>query len=628
MKNDYEITALEGLEAVRKVPGMYIGGIEDGSGYAHMLMEVLDNSVDEFMAGCCDTIIITLHKDGSASVSDNGRGIPIYYMKKEKMTALECVLTKLHAGGKFDKNAYSISSGIHGVGVSVVCGLSARLRATVKKDGKEYSVVYEKGKKVSGVDEKPTRGNGTTIRFAPDLTIFKKVVEFNTERIKQKLRELSFLCKKLNIKLIDERTNEKVEFNNESGISNFVKFLAPGKLLAEPFEFTQEVDKIIVDVAFQWLDGAGDDEILQCFTNNIPNPDGGSHMIGFKSAVTRTINGYIIGSDLPKSLKISLSGDDIREGLIAVLSIRHPNPKFSSQTKEKLVSEEARTVVEGIIAEKLMDYLEKNPTTAKRIITRCVNAYKAREAAKKARETVRKSVLKDGGIILPGKLTDCSSKNPEECELFLVEGQSAGGSCKQGRSREFQAVLPLRGKVLNIEKSEFSKMMNNKEITALITAIGVGIGKNINMAKLRYNKIIILCDADVDGSHIRTLLLTFFFRQMPQLIEGGHIYVGQPPLYKVIYRGNTHYIKNDSQLNEFIKEKNFKGNVQRYKGLGEMGAQQLWDTTLNPETRSLLRMEIDNYLEADKIFGILMGKAVDLRKEFIEENSLKAKLDI
>lgn len=627
---EYKITALKGLEAVRKVPGMYIGGVGEQS-YHQMLREAVDNSLDEYMEGHCNKVIVTLHKDGSASVEDNGRGIPIYYMKEERKTALEVVLEELHAGGKFDKKAYSISSGLHGVGLSVINALSTRLKATVRRSGKEYSVTYEKGKKVSGVDEKTGKGSGTTIRFVPDLTIFKKVTKFNSDVVKQKLRELSFLCKGLTLEFIDERSKDKEVFGSDEGIQDFVEFLAPGKLLAEPFEFTQEISngsKIVVNVAFQWLDGAEDNEILRCYTNNIPNPDGGSHVIGFKTAITRTVNGFIANSDLPKSLKISLSGDDIREGLIAVLSIRHPNPKFSSQTKEKLVSEDARTAVESVVAEKLMDYLEKNPPLSKKIVTRCVNAFKAREAAKKAKEAVRKSVLKDGGMLLPGKLADCSSKDPEVCEIFIVEGDSAGGSAKQGRDRMFQAILPLRGKVLNIEKSEFSKMMSNKEIGNLITAIGVGIGRNIDLAKIRYSKIIIMTDSDVDGSHIRTLLLTFFFRQMPQLIMNGNIYVAQPPLYRIDIRGKSYYLKDDGSLKAFIKEKKFKGNIQRFKGLGEMSPTQLWNTTMDPETRDLVKMEIGDYLEADRIFGILMGKAVEPRRLLIEESALNARLDI
>jgi DNA gyrase subunit B len=631
-KDDYDIQIKRDLEGVRQNPWMYIGNVEDGTGFHHMLMEVLDNSVDEYMAGHCDKISVCLHKDGSASVSDNGRGIPTYYIKEEKMTALEAVLTILHAGGKFDKKAYAVSGGLHGVGVSVVNALSARLKAIVRKSGKEYSVAYEKGKKVDGMNEKGGKGKGTTIRFAPDLDMFKGVKVFDANIVIKKLRELSFLCRGLNIDFIDERTGQKESFESDKGLKDFVEFLAPSNLMDEPVDFTQEVKigeiKILTNVGFSWLEGSDDVETIECYTNNIPNRDGGSHLVGFKAAMTRTINGYIASSDLPKSLKISLSGDDIREGLVAIISIRHPDAKFSSQTKEKLVSEDARTAVESVVASKLMDYLNKNPAIAKKVITRCVNAYKAREAAKKAKEAVKKSILKEGGILLPGKLTDCSLKDPELCEIFIVEGNSAGGSCKQGRNREFQAVLPLRGKVLNIEKSEFSKMMSNKELAALITAIGTGIGRNIDLSKLRYNKVIILCDADVDGSHIRSLLLTFFFRQMPQLIESGHVYVGRPPLYRINYRGNSYYLNNDRELNKFVKERNFKGKVQRFKGLGEMNPEQLWETTLNPNTRKLLRVEINDYLEADRIFGILMGKSVELRKEFIEENSSNANLDI
>lgn len=497
-KNEYKITALEGLDPVRKVPGMYIGDTDDGTGFHHMLMEVLDNSVDEYLAGHCNKIVVTIHKDGSASVGDNGRGIPTYYMPEKEMSALEVVFCTLHAGGKFDKSNYKISGGLHGVGISVTNALSARLKVVVLRDGKEYSMAFEKGKKVEDLSEKPVRGKetGTFIRFGPDLTVFKKIIKFDSYIVERKLLELSYLCRGLEIEFIDERIKARKIFGGDNDISGFIEYLAPGKLLDRPIIFTDEKTDIVVDVGLQWLGDGSDVEVAKYYTNNIPNLDGGSHTAGFKTALTRTINNYINNSDLPKSLKISLSGDDIREGLISVVSIRHPDPKFSSQTKDKLVSEDARTIVENAVSSFMMSYLEQNPIIAKKIVTQCVSAYKAREAAKKAREATRKSIFKEGGGVLPGKLADCSSRNPDECELYIVEGDSAGGSAKQGRSREFQAILPLRGKVLNVEKCEFQKMMANEELTNLITAIGVGIGKNLDPESIRYKKIIIM---SVDG---------------------------------------------------------------------------------------------------------------------------------
>jgi DNA gyrase subunit B len=627
-KNEYKITALDGIEAVRQTSGMYIGNTEDGTGYHHMLMEVLDNSVDEYLAGHCNKISVTLHKDGSASVGDNGRGIPTYYMSEKKMSALEVVFCTLHAGGKFDKSNYKISGGLHGVGVSVVNALSARLKVVVRRDGKEYAMAFEKGKKAEDLSEKNIRGKetGTFIRFGPDLSVFKKITKFDSSIVERKLLELSFLCRGLEIEFSDERKKIRKVFGGDNDISGFVEHLAPRKLLDKPIVFTDDKSNIVVDVGLQWLGDGSDIEISKYFTNNIPNPDGGSHTAGFKSALTRTVNSYISSSDLPKSLKMSLSGDDIREGLISVVSIRHPDPKFSSQTKEKLVSEDARTIVEGAVSHYIMRYLEQNPDVAKKIVTQCVNARKAREAAKKAREAIRKSVLKEGGGVLPGKLADCSSRDPEKCELFVVEGDSAGGSAKQGRNRGFQAILPLRGKVLNVERCEFQKMMKNEELTNLITAIGVGIGKGLDLSSIRYKKVIIMTDSDVDGAHIRTLLLTFFFRQMPQLIHNENIYIAQPPLYRVDWRKNKYYIKDDNALQAFVKEKNIpigQLKLQRFKGLGEMSPDQLWSTTMDPNTRSLLKVMIKDYVEADKLFNLLMGNQVEPRRQFISERALK-----
>jgi DNA gyrase subunit B len=631
-EKEYSITVLEGLDAVRRVPGMYIGPVEDETGYHHMLMEVLDNSIDEHLAGFCNRIVVTLHKDGFASVEDNGRGIPVYHMVKEKASALEVVLTRLHAGGKFDKKAYSISGGLHGVGVSVVNALSSLLRVTVWRDSKEYTMSFEKGRKTEDLAERSVRGKGTgtLVRFFPDPTIFKGVVGFNPEKVRNRLRELSFLCKNLSIELVVEAAGSQESFVSVAGLKDFIGHLAPGQLVDDPICLDGTSNNIMVDVALQWLnDGA--DERCHYYTNNIPNIDGGSHMSGFKSALTRTVNAYISESDLPKSLKVALSGDDIREGLVAVISIRHPGPRFGSQTKDKLVSEDARTAVEGVVAEKLSDFFEQNPAAARKIVTICVNSWKAREAARRAREATRKTILKDGGFFLPGKLADCQERDPQLCEIFIVEGDSAGGSAKQGRNRRFQAVLPLRGKVLNIEKCEFRKMLDNEELSGLITAMGTGIGRAFDPDALRYSKVIIMSDADVDGSHIRTLLLTFFFRQMPQLIVRGNLYVAVPPLYRMTFRGMPHYFRDDEDLQAFAKERKLdKGglSVQRFKGLGEMNPEQLWETTMNPESRAILQVGIDNYMEADRIFGLLMGSQVEPRKEFVMGNSNLANLDV
>jgi len=636
--DDYKITTLEGMEAVRKLTGMYLGDVETGQALMHALVEVIDNSIDEYLGGFADQIIITLHKDGSVSVFDNGRGIPTYWLPDQKMSALESVLTKLHSGGKFantegeSTGGYKMSMGLHGVGVACTNATAARFRVYVYKDGKEYTMAFAKGKKIEDLSERKIKSakTGTLIRFAPDPTIFKNIIRFDPKVIKTRLQQLSYLCKGLTIELIDEIKKEKELYSGDEGIIDFVKFLANDKLISDPISLTDTKDDIIVDIALQWLNDGSDAEISHYFTNNIPNPDGGSHTAGFTTGLTRTINTYINDSDLPKGLKISLSGDDVREGLVSVVSIRHPNPRFSSQTKEKLVSEDARTAVENTVSVFLTNYLEQNPTVAKKIITQCVNAHKAREAARKAREAVRKSTL-NSNIVLPGTLADCSSKDPDECELFLVEGQSAGGSCKAGRDRHFQAVLPLRGKVLNIEKCEYKKMLDNKELTNLVAAMGTGMGKSFSLDNLRYGKICINTDADVDGSHIRTLLLTFFFRQMPQLIEAGNLYIAVPPLYRVDIRNVAHYIKDDKELGVFVKERNLDRNrlkVQRFKGLGEMSAEQLWETTLNPETRQLLQVKIENYVEADRIFSMLMGNQIDVRRDFIIEKAEFVQADI
>jgi DNA gyrase subunit B len=575
MSDSYDkITRLKNLDPVRQTPGMFVGCCEDGSALYHILWEVLDNSMDEFMNGHGNKITVILHKDGSVSVEDYGRGIPVAYDKTERKSGLELALTELHAGGKFSKENYKFSGGLHGVGVSATNALSRWLKVTVWRNGNEYSMTFERGKKTQDLSEKPHRGKrtGTLVHFVPDSEMFKNISSYDAERIKTKLRDLSFLSHGLTIEFVDEMGSASETYLGDTNISDFVRHLARKQLISDPIVIRGTGDDIEMDMAIQWLDDSSEEEICRCYTNTVYNPDGGTHLVGFRSSLTRTINTYIDVADLPKTMKVSLSGDDIREGLVSIISIRHPDPKFSSQTKDKLVSDDARAAVEGVLSDKLMGYLELNPVIAKKIVSRCVTAFKAREAARKAREAVRKTDMKGVGF-LPGKLADCQEKDPDKCELFLVEGSSAGGSCKQGRCREFQAVLPLRGKVLNIEKCEFKKMMANEELTNLVTAIGVGIGRQIDLSKIRYGKIIICTDSDVDGSHIRTLLLTFFYRQMPQLIENGNIFIAQPPLYRLEHRGTTHYLKDDGALRRFIKEKKLSNTtikLQRFKGLGEM----------------------------------------------------------
>lgn len=671
-KKQQKIKVLKGLQAVRENPGMYIGNTDNGDALHHLLHELMDNSVDEFMAGRCDEVTVTLHKDSSVSVEDNGAGAPTHHMPKERKSALEVIFTVLHSGGKFDKENYQYSGGLHGIGVSAVNAVSEFLDVTVWRGGREYSMSFERGKKSKDLIEKRGRAgkSGTLVRFKPDDQVFKHVTEFNSDRVVRKLRELSYLCQGLRINLFDERDDSNSHrFDGHDGTAGFVRHLAPGPLVGEAVSVSKAYKKILVDVSFQWT--ADDKELWRCYTNNIPNADGGTHLVGFRSALTRAVNGYIAESkSLSKSLKKKLSGDDIREGLIAVVSVRHPKPNFNSQTKVKLVSEDARLAVDRTVFEAVNVHLEENPSAAKAIVQRCVIASQAREAARKAREmTKRKSVLGNGGFTLPGKLADCQERDPAKCELFIVEGDSAGGSAKQGRDRRSQAILPLRGKILNIEKAEFRKVMENGELSALITALGVGIGRTLDLSGLRYGRIIIMTDADVDGSHIRTLLLTFFFRQMPQLIAEGHLYIAQPPLFKVTIRKKSHYLPDQASLATFLEDHGYvdpkaiaaevkkmaRGklvgkalkdavaaeldrkmkevrktlNLQRFKGLGEMNPEQLWETTMNPDTRSMPQVKIGNYLEADRILGILMGDQVEPRRRFIMENSaLVQRLDV
>ncbi len=779
------IKVLKGLEGVRKRPGMYIGDTDDGTGLHHMVFEVVDNSVDEALAGYCDKITVTIHIDNSVTVEDNGRGIPVDIHPEEKKSAAEVIMTVLHAGGKFDASSYKVSGGLHGVGVSVVNALSEYLKLEIKRDGKLYRQEYSRGKPITPLEVVgKTKGTGTKIKFRPDPEIFTNI-EFQFDILAGRLRELSFLNKGLLIELKDERTGQSRQFHYSGGIKSFVEHLNKTKNVINKKVIYFEVpkDKTVVEVAMQWNDGYS--ENIYCFTNNIKNKDGGTHLEGFRAALTRCVNRYLSQNNFPKAKNVKLSGDDIREGLTAVISVKHPDPKFSSQTKDKLISSEVKRIVDSVVYDYLMDYFDQNPSVAKAVIQKAIDAARAREAARKARELTRRKGALDSAT-LPGKLADCQEKDPARSELFLVEGDSAGGSAKQGRDRKTQAILPLKGKILNVEKARFDKILSSEEIKLMISALGTGIGKEeFDITKIRYHKIIIMTDADVDGAHIRTLLLTFFFRQMKEIVEKGYLYIAQPPLYKVKSGKKETYLKDEDQLNEFLVsnffdkysikiegeervrkskwidiiknakkmrhflqklakrgyrenlilfllENNiqngdffqdaseihrlkqllednlfnvsetgfneetesyylvvsidnvaFSGNIidkkllslpeyivlsnlyrhlrdyfnreitilrdnevidtvnnlfdfvdtvdslskkgitiQRYKGLGEMNPEQLWETTLNPDSRTLLRVTIDDAVEADEVFSKLMGDQVEPRRKFIEEYSL------
>ncbi len=795
--NSDSIKILKGLDAVRKRPGMYIGDTSDGSGLHHMVFEVLDNAIDESLAGHCDDIKIIIHPDNSVSVSDNGRGIPTDIKEDDefKRSAAEIVMTELHAGGKFDQNSYKVSGGLHGVGVSVVNALSEWLRLKVCRNGKVYQMEFKRGERVAALAEMGTTDRrGTEVHFYPSAETFTNI-DFHYEILAKRIRELSFLNNGVKMELIDQRNNKSENFAYSGGVQGFVEFMNRSKsvLHKKPFHAIGEKEGIIVEVSMQWNDSYG--ENVQCFTNNIPQRDGGTHLTGLRTAMTRTLNNFIEQNDLAKKAKVETTGDDMREGLTCILSVKVPEPKFSSQTKDKLVSSEVQPVVSDVVASKLADFLAENPADAKVICNKIIDAARAREAARKARDmTRRKGVMDSMG--LPGKLADCQEKDPSLCEIYLVEGDSAGGSAKQGRDRKNQAILPLKGKILNVEKARFDKLLSSQEIATLITALGTGIGKDdFNVEKLRYHRIIIMTDADVDGAHIRTLLLTFFYRQMPELVERGHIYIAQPPLFKVKQGKHEQYLKDEQELDQYLLESaikdatlltkkggssltgdplgeiarqmvlteavirriaphydeavlrailhvgaidltsetkvenvaqairerlinksteksevivsldeetktyklavhkfvhgnlescvidalflssgdyqqilktsqmldglvgagaeiqrgeksesvsNFKEaldwllgeakhnlNIQRYKGLGEMNPEQLWETTMDPSVRRLLKVQIDDAISADEIFSTLMGDQVEPRRAFIENNALGASnLDI
>ncbi len=635
------INVLKGLEAVRKRPAMYIGDVS-ARGLHHLVNEVVDNSIDETLAGYANSISVIIHKNESITIEDNGRGIPVDIHPVEKVSALEVVMTVLHAGGKFDKNSYKVSGGLHGVGVSVVNALSEWLEVEVKRDGKVYSQEYKRGKplkpvKVIGKAKKGDTGTKTT--FMPDNEIFK-VRSFKFDTLAERMRELAYLNKTVVIKIKDERNGgEEATYHFKGGLIEFVKYLDETR---EPLHKTVyiegEKDNTPIEIAFHYNNSYA--ENIFSYVNNINTHEGGTHLVGFKTALTRTFNNYASKNNLIKDGKISLTGDDFREGLTAVISVKVAEPQFEGQTKTKLGNSETKSAVETLVGEKLSEYLEENPAVGKKIIEKCLRAAEAREAARKARDLARRKNALDS-IGLPGKLADCSITDPEHCEIYIVEGDSAGGSAKQGRDRRFQAILPLKGKILNVEKAKMNKILENNEIKAIISAIGAGLGPEFDTLKARYGKIILMTDADVDGSHIRTLLLTFFYRHMKDLITSGKVYIAQPPLYKIKKGKEEFYAYDDNERDDILKrfkvngkenteevveqiieEGSVKGvSISRYKGLGEMNPEQLWDTTMNPETRTVLQVTLESAATADKIFETLMGDSVEPRREFIEKNA-------
>ena len=638
--DESQIQVLEGLEAVRRRPGMYIGSTDE-RGLHHLVYEIVDNAIDEALAGFCDHIEVTLEKDGSVTVCDNGRGFPVGIHPKMGRPAVEVCLTVLHAGGKFGGEGYKVSGGLHGVGASVVNALSSHLMVQVYQDGKIYQQEYERGKVLYDLKVVGDAGDrtGTTIRFKPDVKtgetpepgIFE-TGHFEFETLKTRFREMAFLNKGIRITLTDLRAEPEISqsYHYEGGIISFVEYLNKHKtpLFEKPIYIEGVKNGTTVEVALQWNDSFN--ESVFTFANNIHTPEGGTHLAGFRNALTRVVNDYGRKIGAIKANDQNLTGDDVREGLAAIVSVKLVEPQFEGQTKTKLGNSEVRPLVDGLVSEKLATYFEENPAAGRAVIGKCLDAARAREAARKARDlTRRKTALESGS--LPGKLADCSERDPSKCEIFLVEGDSAGGSAKSGRDRHFQAILPLRGKILNVEKTRMDKALGNAEIKAMITAFGGGFGNEFDESKLRYHRIVCMTDADVDGSHIRILMLTFFYRFMPKLIENGYVYIAQPPLYKVTKGKNSQYVYSDAQLQKVLDElgRDAKPDVQRYKGLGEMSAQQLWDTTMNPETRIMYRVELKDAIAADELFTLLMGDQVEPRREFIEQNAkLVADLDI
>lgn len=623
-----DIQVLEGLEAVRRRPGMYIGST-DIRGLHHLVYEVVDNSIDEALAGACDRIEVTIHPDASVTVVDNGRGIPVGINPQTGKSALEVVHTVLHAGAKFGSNSYKVASGLHGVGVSAVNALSEWLEVEVKTDRHIHRQRYERGKPVTPVETiGRTKETGTKTRFLPDATIFG-TVDYKFETLAQRFREMAFLTQGLTIVFCDERIDREMTFYFEGGVTSFVRYLNRNRqvLHSPPFHVERQVNGTLVEAAIQYNDGYA--ESVYAFANNINTVDGGTHLTGFRSAVTRSLNDYARKAGLLKDQDSNFSGEDVREGLTAVISVKMQDPQFESQTKSKLGNAEVRGHVESVVSEAFSAYLEENPRVAKEIISKALTASRARQAARKARDLViRKSALES--MTLPGKLADCAERDPANAELYLVEGDSAGGSAKQGRDRRFQAVLPLRGKILNVEKSRLNTILNNKEIQALVTALGAGIGAHFDLSKLRYNRVIVMTDADVDGAHIATLLLTFFFRYMEPLIENGHLFLAKPPLYRIQTKRNTYYAYTEEEKDRILRRiQDGSPTLQRYKGLGEMNPEQLWETTMNPTTRTLIQVDIEDAAEADRVFDMLMGSSVPPRRRFIQSHAKEVRnLDI
>ncbi|RJG17007.1 DNA topoisomerase (ATP-hydrolyzing) subunit B [Paenibacillus thiaminolyticus] len=620
--DESQIQVLEGLEAVRKRPGMYIGSTSV-RGLHHLVWEVVDNSIDEALAGYCTKIQVIVHEDNSITVIDNGRGIPVGIEQKMQRPAVEVVMTVLHAGGKFGGEGYKVSGGLHGVGVSVVNALSESLIVTVKRDGHIHQQEYRRGvpqydlKVVGDTDE-----TGTTIRFKPDPEVFTDTLVYDHETLVSRIRELAFLNKGIEMVLVDERNNQTETFKYDGGIIEFVEYLNRNreKMHEPPIYVEGQRDYITCEIALQYNDSYT--ENIYSFANNIHTHEGGTHESGFKSALTRIINEYARKMNLMKDNVSNLSGDDVREGMTAIVSVKIPEPQFEGQTKTKLGNSEVRSIVESLFAERLMEFMDENPAISRKVVEKGLQAARARDAARRARElTRRKSALEVSS--LPGKLADCSSKDASQCELFIVEGDSAGGSAKQGRDRHFQAILPLKGKILNVEKSRLDKILSNAEIRAIITALGTGIGEDFDLEKARYHKIIIMTDADVDGAHIRTLLLTFFYRYMRRLIEAGYVYIAQPPLFKIERNKVVRYADSEKMRDEIIAEfgEGVKVNVQRYKGLGEMNAEQLWETTMDPESRSMLQVSFEDAKMADEVFDTLMGDNVEPRRDFIQRHA-------
>jgi DNA gyrase subunit B len=627
-----DIQVLEGLEAVRRRPGMYVGGT-DLKALHHLVYEVVDNSIDEALAGACNRIVVTIHPDSSVTVEDNGRGIPVDIHPEKKKSALEVVMTTLHAGGKFGHTSYKVSGGLHGVGVSAVNALSEWCEVRVKREGKIHFQRYERGipqepVKVIGTCAPEDTGTITTFKF--DREIFKGDVDYKFETLVQRFREMAFVTRKVEIRLVDERTQREMTFYFEGGIISFVRYLNRNREVLHPvFYVEKEVENIGIEVAIQYTDAYA--ESVYSFANTINTIDGGTHLTGLRTAVTRVLNDYARRNGLLKDSDPNFTGDDTREGMTAIVSIKHPDPQFESQTKVKLMNPEVQTYVQQVVGEALATFLEENPTAAKAIIQKCLTSARARDAARKARDLViRKSALES--LTLPGKLADCSERDPQKTELFIVEGDSAGGSAKQGRDRHFQAILPLRGKILNTERARLDKILSNNEVKALVSALGTGIGESFDLNNLRYGRVIVMTDADVDGSHIRTLLLTFFFRYMQPLIENGHLFIAQPPLYRIAYKDIIRYAYTEAQKEQILKELGIpaeKASIQRYKGLGEMNPQQLWETTMNPQNRTLMMVTIEDAAAADRTFDMLMGEAVPPRTRFIQTHARLVKnLDI